>query len=184
MNKMRKPLGVIFDFAGTVLSHGDIDVIGGNRRLYELAGNKNRVSFEDVRQSVEKVTDWIEPLKNASMVELNCETLNRLIYAPLGLTFALTPAELEKEFWNASLKYSPVPGIYELLDLLELNNVKTGILSNSMYCARIQEEELAGITWLTVSRLSSPVPITPGSPFLVYRHQCRLRCTQAASVYL
>jgi HAD superfamily hydrolase (TIGR01549 family) len=141
---MRKPLGVIFDFGGTVLSHGDIDVIGGNRRLYELAVNKNDVSFDDVRRSVERVTDWVEPLKNGLMVELTCESLNRLIYAPLGLTFDLTPAELEKEFWRASLKYSPVPGIYELLDLLELHDIKTGILSNSMYRAAMQEEELAG----------------------------------------
>jgi putative hydrolase of the HAD superfamily len=41
------------------------------------------------------------------------------------------------------LKYSPVPGIYELLDLLELHDIKTGILSNSMYRAAVQEEELA-----------------------------------------
>jgi putative hydrolase of the HAD superfamily len=140
---MHKPLGVIFDFGGTVLSHGVIDVIGGNRRLYELAVNKNGVGFDDVRRSVEKVTDWIEPLKNSSMVELTCESLNRLIYDPLGLTFALTPAELEKEFWRASLKYSPVPGIYDLLDLLDLHDIKTGILSNSMYRAAMQAEELA-----------------------------------------
>ena len=142
-NNIRKPLGVIFDFGNTVLRQEWFDTLAGNRRLLELADNHAGVTIEDVRAAAEEVTRWIEPVKNESMIEITCQSLSRLIYGPLGLTFSASPAELEREFWQASLKYAPMNGIHELLDTLETQGIRTGILSNSMYGAAMKREELA-----------------------------------------
>jgi HAD superfamily hydrolase (TIGR01549 family) len=84
----------------------------------------------------------MDGIREKSMIEISAETFDRLLFDLLGMTFRVNYDELEKEFWKAATDYRPVPGIYALLDFLEANNVKTGIISNTIYHASTLMEEL------------------------------------------
>jgi len=51
--------------------------------------------------------------------------------------------EMEREFWNAAIKYTPSEGIFDVLDFLDKYRIRKGILSNSPFTGAILEEELA-----------------------------------------
>jgi putative hydrolase of the HAD superfamily len=139
---MHRPSGVIFDFGDTVLHVESFDALAGNRRLLELAEVNPGVTAEDV-QAIAGELDWMDRARDESMIEYDCQSLHRLLYDTLGVTFRISYAETEKEFWRASIKCVPVPGIFELLDTLESNGIKTGILSNTIFSSSVLKEELA-----------------------------------------
>ena len=139
---MRRPYGVIFDFGDTVLHLESLDTLAGNRRLLEFAEVNPGVTAEDVQAIVEEI-GWMNRAREESMIEFGCQSLQRLLYETLGVTFRVSYAEMEKEFWHTAVKYTPVAGIYELLDTLEANGIRTGILSNTIFCSSVLEEELA-----------------------------------------
>lgn len=139
---MRRPSGVIFDFGDTVLHLESYDVLAGNRRLLEFAEINPGVTAEDV-QVVAKEISWMDRARDESMIEFGCQSLHRLLYETLGISFRIGPAQLEKEFWHAAVKFTPVAGIYDLLDVLEANSIKTGILSNTIFCSDVLREEMA-----------------------------------------
>ncbi|MBN1161730.1 MAG: HAD family hydrolase [Dehalococcoidales bacterium] len=139
---MRRPLGVLFDFGDTVLHLDSLDTLAGNRRLLEFAEVNPGISAEDVQSVVDEFR-WIYTARDESMIEHGCQSFQRLLYDTLGVSFRIGYTELEREFWNASVKYSPVTGIYELLDMLEARGIITGIISNTIFCSSVLKEELA-----------------------------------------
>ena len=82
-------------------------------------------------------------LSDESMLQYTWQGFNRLLCETLGITFNISSAELEMEFWNTALRFSPTDGIFGVLDTLERNQIKTGILSNTSMTGRVLEEELA-----------------------------------------
>ena len=142
MEQLRKPSGVIFDFGDTVLHLESFDTLAGNRRLLELASVNPGLSAEEVQAAFDELR-WMEHTRDASMIEFDCQTLHRLVYETLGISFPVSYAETEREFWRSSVKYKPMPGIYDLLDVLEAKGIKTGIVSNTIFSSAVLAEELA-----------------------------------------
>jgi HAD superfamily hydrolase (TIGR01549 family) len=142
MKKIRKPSGIIFDLGNTVLHEVSYDTLAGNRRLLELAEYNPGVTAGDIQKIAGEVYGWMDPARDESMLEISFETYNRLFYEPLGVTFRVGYDELEKEFWKAACNYVPAPGICSLLDMLQANQIKTGIISNSIFSASTLTKEL------------------------------------------
>jgi HAD superfamily hydrolase (TIGR01549 family) len=143
VEKMHGPLGIIFDFGDTVLNLESFDTLAGNRRLLELASVNPGLTAAEVQAAFDDLR-WLERVRDETMLEFNCQTLHRLVYETLGISFPFDYAETEREFWQASVKYVPVPGIFGLLNVLEANGIKTGIISNTIFSSSILAEELAG----------------------------------------
>jgi putative hydrolase of the HAD superfamily len=143
MEKMRRPLGIIFDFGDTILHLESFDTLAGNRRLLEIASINPGLAAEEVQTAFDDLRS-MDRARDESMIEFDCQTLHRLIYETLGISFPVSYAETEREFWRASVKYVPVPGIFELLDVLEAHGIKTGVVSNTIFSSSVLMEELAG----------------------------------------
>lgn len=139
---MRRPYGVIFDFGDTVLHIESFDSLAGNRRLLEFAETNPGVTAEDVQVVADEI-GWMDQARDESMIEFGCQSLQRLLYETLGVSFRISYSEMEREFWNAAVKFTPVAGISELLDTLQAHGIKVGILSNTIFCSSILKEELA-----------------------------------------
>lgn len=77
------------------------------------------------------------------MVEFSWQNFDRLLFETLGVSFDISYAGLEREFWHATVNYKPVNGIFDLLDTLEKDSIKTGIVSNGAFTGTTLEEELA-----------------------------------------
>jgi putative hydrolase of the HAD superfamily len=142
MKKTSKPKGIIFDLGDTVLHEHAFNALEGNRRLLELAEYNPGVTAEDIQKLADEVYGWIDRASEESMLEITLETYNRLLYEPMGVKFKVGYDELEKEFWKTACSYVPAPGIYPLLDILEANHIKTGIISNSIFSASTLIKEL------------------------------------------
>jgi HAD superfamily hydrolase (TIGR01549 family) len=142
MGKTHCPSGIIFDFGDTVLHLESFDTLAGNRRLLEMASVNPGFTAAEVQAAFDDLR-WLERIRDASMIEFDCQTLHRLVYETLGISFPCDYAATEREFWRASVKYGPAPGIFGLLDVLEANGIKTGIVSNTMFSSSILTQELA-----------------------------------------
>jgi HAD superfamily hydrolase (TIGR01549 family) len=141
-DKIRCPSGIIFDFGDTVLHIESFDTLAGNRRLLEMASVNPGLTAAEVQAAFDDLR-WLERVRDETMLEFDCQTLHRLVFETLGISFPISYTETEREFWRASIKFVPVVGIYDLLDLLEANGIKTGIVSNTMFSSPVLAEELA-----------------------------------------
>jgi len=140
---MQRPAGVIFDLGSTVLNEETFNAAAGTERLLALADNSQQLTAEEVQLFAGELDEEIQGVRDESMLEFSIQSFQRLLYENLSMSFTISPYEMEKEFWDAAVKYSPSEGIYEVLDTLEKNHIKTGILSNSSFTGAILEEELA-----------------------------------------
>jgi len=139
---MRRPLGVVFDLGDTVLSLDSIDGVAGDRRLLEFVDNAPGLTAEEINLAAEELGRETMRLSDESMLQYTWQGFNRLLCETLGITFTIGYAELEREFWNAALTFQPSDGIFGVLDTLESNDIRTGILSNTAMKGRLLEEEL------------------------------------------
>jgi HAD superfamily hydrolase (TIGR01549 family) len=142
MKKINRPKAVIFDLGDTVIFSDSFDALAGNRRLLELADYNPGVTAEDIQKIADEIFPWMDRVREESMIEISAETFDKLLYELVGVTFRVSYDELEKVFWKAATDYKPVPGIYALLDFLDTNHIKTGIISNTIYHAFTLIEEL------------------------------------------
>ena len=140
---MRRPAGVIFDLGDTILHLESIDMISANKRLLEFAEGTPDLTLEDIQHFADELNNEALQIRENSMVEFGYQSFHRLLYEHLGISFSISFPELEREFWNAAVVYSPAEGIFDVLDLLDEHRIKTGIVSNSAFRGVILEEELA-----------------------------------------
>ena len=107
---MRKPLGIIFDYGDTIL-RDELDLVTGNKRLLELSGNALNLTGEDVQFVADEINIELQELKDESMIEFGVQSFQRLLFDTLGISFNVSYPELEREFWQAAVTYTPTDGI-------------------------------------------------------------------------
>ncbi|MBI4559378.1 MAG: HAD family hydrolase [Candidatus Hydrogenedentes bacterium] len=140
---MIPPKAVLFDLGNTVLREEDFDMTAGRRRMLELSENHHGVCLETLTRAADELYAVVLPQRESAMMELSCRQFARLLYERLGITFALSPVELELEFWKSSTRMSPTPGIYETLDALAGRGLPIAVLSNSMFSQETLAWELS-----------------------------------------
>ncbi len=139
---MRKPRGVTFDLGGTILRLDSADAFEGNHKLLEFAVNNTDITVDDIQSMVDEMGDSIFNTANESNIQIRIQDFYRLMFETLGLSFRIDYPEMERQFWNAAMKYSPNDGIYDVLDILDEFGIRTGILSNSFFTGGVMLEEL------------------------------------------
>jgi putative hydrolase of the HAD superfamily len=140
---MDKPRGIIFDLGNTVLTEKEFDSLSGNKKMLESATNPRNLTPAEVQVFANEIYSGLHDVREKQYVEFSEQNFQRLLYETLGMTLNIDPAEAERQFWYASSSFTPAEGIVEVLDFLRKNNIKTGILSNSMFSGNIPGEELA-----------------------------------------
>ena len=107
-------------------------------------------------------------MRDISLLEFPFLNYQRLLYTRLNLSFHLPPAQVELEFWKASMHYSPEPGAVEALAALKPYGLKIGVVSNSPFSGSVlswelqQQGLLAGIDFVLSSAdcgLQKPHPL-------------------------
>jgi len=126
-----------------VLGREKFDPVAGNRRLLELAVDAHGLTPEAVQAAAYEINREIERFLDQYNLEFSVQAFERLLYETLGVTFRVSVAEVEREFWRAAVTLTPTDGIGEVLDLLAAHGVKTAVLSNTAFFSPVVEEELA-----------------------------------------
>jgi putative hydrolase of the HAD superfamily len=140
---MQRPAGVIFDLGDTILHQEWLSFVAGNKKLLEFAENTPDLTAEEVQLFADEINEEVQRIRDGSMFEFSVQSFQRLVYESLNISFTISPYEMEREFWNAGVIYSPSEGIIDVLDTLEKTRINTGILSNSGFTGAVLEEELA-----------------------------------------
>lgn len=109
----------------------------------ELVKDTSGLTVEDIMRAAGELYTEVTRFRDESMIEFGWQSFDRLLFETLGISFKLGYAELEKEFWDTLYQYTPADGIFDVLDTLEKNGIKTGIISNTGYTGGLLEEELA-----------------------------------------
>jgi len=137
-----EPEAVMFDFGGTILSTVEFDLNAGIERMLEISDSTNGQSVQSVLEVVNELDFQIQERRESSLFEIPIIARQRLIYDTLGITFDLSPEEVELEFWNATMQFTIESGITTVLDGLAARDVPMAVVSNSGFRGEVLRHEL------------------------------------------
>ncbi len=132
-----RPQGILFDLGDTLLNEEVFDVEAGTRRVLSFAHNPRGLSVRDVCDLVAELDSDLRDRREASWMEQSPFTVHRLVYEPHGVSFDRPFHEVEQEFWRAATRFSPTPGIQELLASLSTQQLRLGVVSNAAFTSQI-----------------------------------------------
>ena len=139
---MKKPSGVIFDFGDTILRLGFTDWIRADKAILEFAEKETNITPEALQNLANAINRDFESIRIESMIEQDVITFYRLLFDTAGITLSINHEQAARLCWNTAYMFTPEEGIYEVLDVLEKHDIKTGILSNTAFPGIFIEEEL------------------------------------------
>lgn len=125
---------ILFDFGGTIcVDDPEPDFINGTRKLMELADDTNGVTPEEVQAFADKLLKEIFFDRSQQLIQISEQSFNRFLYGYFGITFSITPHEMERVFWDNAFKFKPAQGIKELFDYMDQSGIRKAILSNNAF---------------------------------------------------
>ncbi len=139
---MKKPAGVIFDLGDTILQAISVDWIRANEEILAFAETGTSITPEALQDIANAINRDFEQTRIESMIEQNIITFYRLLFDTAGISLSISHEEAARKCWNTAFGLIPEDGIYEVLDTLEMFEIKTGILSNASWSGTFLEEEL------------------------------------------
>lgn len=142
MTELKKPEGMLFDLGDTILGEMVFDFPKSAKHLLTMAENPNGVTVEEMVAVANELLAEILPRCEETLLEFSNLNFQRLLFDRLGLTFNLTPLEIELEIWKSGNSLKPEPGIIDVIDFLEQNSIRMGIVSNSLSTEEVLRWEL------------------------------------------
>jgi HAD superfamily hydrolase (TIGR01662 family) len=137
------PGAVLFDYGETLVCEDRIDRVAGTARLLELATDRGGRLIEEVVETSTRLWADHERRRCESLLEVSITCFQRLLYESLGISFDLSHEQLAREFWEAAVSTSAMPGAAELLAKLAEDDVPIGVVSNTAFGTEIVHSELA-----------------------------------------
>ena len=127
---MRYPSMIIFDYGHTLLYEPDYDPLRGERALFEhIKSNPNGYTAEQVNDFAQRIYEEIAPARNLGF-QLHEWQFQRFVYEYLGIELSISQSEAENIFWDAMTPGALMPGADKMLDYLNAEGIRTGVISN------------------------------------------------------
>ncbi|HEY5466720.1 MAG TPA: HAD family hydrolase [Clostridia bacterium] len=128
---MKRPRMILFDYGQTLMDEADFDGLKGTAAVMAYAvTNRDGKTAEEVQAFAESMSRDLRPL---CQVEVSNLAFQKYLYESLGITFSLTPSEVEQVFWDHAGPAVLTPHIRELLEHLAAGKIRTGVFSNMSF---------------------------------------------------
>lgn len=170
MNDRRLPVGLLFDYGGTLVEEVAFDTRAG---VEVMLANVDRwppnVTRQAILDRVDLIGREVSDRRDELQIEVPWPAVTRLVYDYLGIRFARPLAELELAFWNAAATTHPMPGAREALAALHREGLPLGVVSNTSFRCDVIRGELAkhGLAeHLSVFVMSSEYSVRKPNPLL------------------
>jgi len=137
------PRGVLFDFGGTLLREGPVNLEAGAVAVLALARDRAACTPAELAAAMTEVMNDLEPRRRTALLEPPPAAIGRLVYGPRGIAFDVQPEDVEWAFWSAATAWELEPGINAAIEALERANIPWAVLSNSMFRGQTIERQLA-----------------------------------------
>ncbi len=126
---MTKPEMIIFDYGYTILHEPNHSAENGNRAIYKyIKDNPGNVSFEVFNKTCLEM--FAEIKANRGTLEIHEHHFLKALYDYLNITLTVSVAEAERMIWNGISEGAAMPWVSEMLDYLNKNDIRTGVISN------------------------------------------------------
>jgi putative hydrolase of the HAD superfamily len=134
---MNKPKMIIFDYGNTLLCEPDWNMERGNLELMKyITKNPNNYTIDDIQNEIITVFTQIEKVCNTFNLDIPATTGERLAFEHLGIEFSITPLERQIVYWTTATLGAIMPNADKLLDYLNSNNIRTGVISNMAWSGK------------------------------------------------
>ena len=144
---MKRPKMILFDYGQTLVKEKKFDGIAGTRAVMQHATrNKHNYTPEDVQAVADALNVELgraDPDKrHLFQIEIPNHMFTSFLYQSMGIELPLTPAEIDRIFWQAAAPGVPTDGIEAFLDFLKEQSIRTGVISNICYCGEVVKERI------------------------------------------
>lgn len=132
---MIKPKMILFDYGQTLVNESIYNGLAGEQALLAKAiANGSNTTAEEVLRFIEELEDEIGRFNpdsiNLYKYEIHNYNFQRYIYEYFNISFDIKMWEMEKTYWDKASPAIPTEGIKELLEYLQDNQIRTGVISN------------------------------------------------------
>lgn len=139
---MQKPKMILFDAGKTLLNYLDIDTVRGVKAyMTYLTANPKGLTAEEIDREVNRIFETFEGCRK-QLFEVHERTVLKLAFDLLGLKFSIPVEEIERIIWEIDSTIVGVAGAAELLDELNAQNIRTGVISNLDFSGSLLQERL------------------------------------------
>ncbi len=127
---MRQPKMILFDYAHTLAWKPDADFLRGEKAVFRhVKANPRCVTPEEASRLGTELFLAARDCRHSGW-ELHEHQQLRLKYDLLGLTFDLPMPDIEKLLWTETCPGQPMPGVQDMLSVLQERGIRTGVISN------------------------------------------------------
>jgi putative hydrolase of the HAD superfamily len=139
---MKKPKMIIFDCGQTLLGEPEHNSLHGEEALFKyIKTNKNNLTPRQVNDFSQKLFEKTRAVRNVGM-ELHEWQFEKLLYEYLEIEFSITLPEAEKVFWENTAAGVVMPNADKLIDYINKNNMRSGVISNSCFSGNALSDRL------------------------------------------
>lgn len=140
---MKYPKMILFDNGHTLLYEPDWDSVRGNEELLKyVTKNPNNCTVEDVMKGTELIFGkHIERVRSIGY-DISGQVGDKALYEYLGIEFSLTPLEMETVFWNGASMGAIMRDADNMLDYINKNGIRSGVISNLLWSGAALTERL------------------------------------------
>jgi len=140
---MNPPKMILFDYGRTLLYEPGWDSMRGNEELLKHATkNKYGITAADLQAGADMVFgEHVERIRSLGY-DVSAHVADRFLYDYLGLSFTLSPQEIETVFWNAASAGAVMPGADKMLDYLNTKGIRSAVISNLLWSGEALTQRL------------------------------------------
>jgi putative hydrolase of the HAD superfamily len=142
--QLRPPLGLLFDFGGTLVEEvAFVPRAGMTALLAHAAPSVSPDLLDAIAERVARVQAEVSDRRDQFQIEVSWAAVTRLVYDYFGIRFARPLDELEVIFWDASITTRPMAGARDALAAFHELALPLGTVSNTAFRDRVIRHELA-----------------------------------------
>lgn len=144
---MEKPGMILFDYGMTLMGEPPYNALAGFTAVMAHAtGNKYGYAPADVLEKAQEINRFLgrgDPAtRHLQEVEVPNHMFSAFLYTLLGITIPLSPAQIDKVFWDAASPATPTPGIEAFLEFLHQAHIPTGVITNITYAPEVMKDRI------------------------------------------
>lgn len=126
---MKKPKMLLFDYGHTLAYEPHHSATNGNKEIFKyIKNNPNHVSFEEFDKTIQDLWKRIKEIKGNA--EVHEHQFINMWQQYMGIELSVSIQEAEEIIWNGISAGDKMPYVTELLEFLDREGIRTGVVSN------------------------------------------------------
>lgn len=137
-----KPKMILFDYGDTLLSEPDWNPLRGQKALFKhIKSNKHNLTPHEVCNYSLKLFEQIGIARKHGF-EIHNHAFQKLLYESLEIELTISYPEAEKIFWDHTTPGAAMPGASKMLDSINEQGIRSGVISNISFSGAALTERL------------------------------------------